>query len=408
MPTDNLDDLFRDRLAGHATPPGEALWARLQAADRQAQPPEAAAGPHAATGAAAPGPVAPEIDAADAARLDARFQRGLGGHSTVPGRHLWERLEDEHLRPRNRRAAWWPLALAAAVALLLVAGGAGLWPGSPLGRRGTGPVAARRTGGSAATTPARGGQSATAPAVAAATLAAGASTPAGTGTGAAGTAAAGAAAAGAAAPQNAVTVQPAPARLTPSAATAGAPQKNRTAQATRPAALASSAPKADATTPGLARRRPTGPARPLDAAAGRTQDVARADASAPRPAAADERQPAGVPAPAVAQVAGPAAEIVPARPAVPAPARADQLITVDVRSGRAPAPRPAEALTAAVAAAAAEPAEGRRRLGGRLLQQAGHLVRGERVSLAEVTGLPETLTLSATVAGRRLSKSIQL
>ena len=395
MPTDNLDDLFRDRLAGHATPPGEALWARLQAADRQAQPPEAAAGPHAATGAAAPGPVAPE---ADAARLDARFQRGLGGHSTVPGRHLWERLEDEHLRPRKRRAAWWPLALAAAVALLLVAGGAGLWPGSPLGRRGTGPVAARRTGGSAATTPARGGQSATAPAVAAATLATGASTPAGTGT----------AAAGAAAPQNAVAVRAAPARLTPSSATAGAPQKNRTAQATRPAALASSAPKADATTPGLARRRPTGPARPLDAAAGRTQDVARTDAPAPRPAAADERQPAGVPAPAVAQVAGPAAEIVPARPAVPAPARADQLITVDVRSGRAPAPRPAEALTAAVAAAAAEAPEGRRRLGGRLLQQAGHLVRGERVSLAEVTGLPETLTLSATVAGRRLSKSIQL
>ena len=73
-----------------------------------------------------------------------------------------------------------------------------------------------------------------------------------------------------------------------------------------------------------------------------------------------------------------------------------------------PALRPAQAVSAAVAAAAAEPAEGRRRLGGRLLQQAGHLVRGERVSLAEITGLPENLTLQATVAGRSLTKTIQL
>jgi hypothetical protein len=50
----------------------------------------------------------------------------------------------------------------------------------------------------------------------------------------------------------------------------------------------------------------------------------------------------------------------------------------------------------------------RRRLGGRLLQQAGNLVRGERVSLAEVTGLPENVTVRATVAGHSLTKSIQL
>ena len=73
-----------------------------------------------------------------------------------------------------------------------------------------------------------------------------------------------------------------------------------------------------------------------------------------------------------------------------------------------PALRPAQAVSAAVAAAAAGPAVGRRRLGGRLLQQAGPRVRGERVSLAEITGLPENLTLQATVAGRSLTKTIQL
>ncbi|MBC8081769.1 MAG: hypothetical protein H7Z21_01035 [Hymenobacter sp.] len=49
----------------------------------------------------------------------------------------------------------------------------------------------------------------------------------------------------------------------------------------------------------------------------------------------------------------------------------------------------------------------RRSLGGVLLRQARHAVRGERVSLAE-TGLPETVTVQARVAGRTLTKVIQL
>ena len=75
---------------------------------------------------------------------------------------------------------------------------------------------------------------------------------------------------------------------------------------------------------------------------------------------------------------------------------------MEVRGGRAaPAPDP---IPAPLAVAAGE----RRGLGNRLLQQAGHLVRGERLSLAEATGLPETLTLRATVAGRRIATSIRL
>jgi hypothetical protein len=61
-----------------------------------------------------------------------------------------------------------------------------------------------------------------------------------------------------------------------------------------------------------------------------------------------------------------------------------------------------------MATASAEAPDEGRRLGGRLLQQAGRLVRGERVSLAEATGLPETVTIRATVGRRSLTKSIQL
>jgi hypothetical protein len=64
-------------------------------------------------------------------------------------------------------------------------------------------------------------------------------------------------------------------------------------------------------------------------------------------------------------------------------------------------------LTSTMATTAEAPEE-RRRLGGRLLQQAGNLVRGERVSLAEAAGLPENVTVRATIAGRILTKSIQL
>ena len=82
-----------------------------------------------------------------------------------------------------------------------------------------------------------------------------------------------------------------------------------------------------------------------------------------------------------------------------------ELITVDVRNGGEPAARSNRVISLAWAR---EEPEGRRRLGSRLLQQAGHLVRGERVSLAEATGLPENVTVRATIGGRILTKSIQL
>ncbi|MGI4875640.1 MAG: hypothetical protein ACRYFX_31170 [Janthinobacterium lividum] len=105
--SDNLDDLFRQKLADHATPPGEDLWARLQ----QAQP-----------------------NAADEP-LDAQFRAGLGDYATPPRREVWERLEDEHLRPRPRRrrpvVAWWQFAAAALLLFALLGGG--LWRGGFLG-----------------------------------------------------------------------------------------------------------------------------------------------------------------------------------------------------------------------------------------------------------------------------------
>ena len=105
----------------------------------------------------------------------------------------------------------------------------------------------------------------------------------------------------------------------------------------------------------------------------------------------------------------PAPEIVLAAPTPASPlavAVASELITVDVRNGANPTARPAQT-TSSAAASAELPAE-RRPLGSRLLRQAGHLVRGERVSLAEVTGLPANVTLRATVAGRSLTRSFQL
>ena len=127
-----------------------------------------------------------------------------------------------------------------------------------------------------------------------------------------------------------------------------------------------------------------------------------------RPAAADEpRTNSLATAIAVAPAPVPTPEIVPAALGpVPSFASAGALITVDVRNGNAPAARPARIISSALAEAAAP--DEHRRLGGRLLQQASHLVRGERVSLAEVTGLPENVTLRATIAGRSVSKSIRL
>ena len=127
MPPDNdLDDLFRQQLGPHATPPGADLQRRLA-----------------------------ELAAAE--RLDAQFRAGLGSHASRPRRALWERLEDEHLHPpvrRRRAAAWWQLSAAAVLLVLLLAGGAGLWRGY-LGQDRAGGVAASQPAGE--TTPERQG-----------------------------------------------------------------------------------------------------------------------------------------------------------------------------------------------------------------------------------------------------------
>lgn len=366
MPSKDIDDLFRAQLAGHETPPGEALWARLNAAPTNE----------------------PATDLT-AERLDQLFHKGLNAHATPPGRELWERLEDEHLRPRSRRAAaWWPMAMAAAMALLLVAGGAGLWLGFPWSDTPNVAVAShiKRTGKPALET--RLPQ----------TNASGSGISA----------------------EISTAESPATAAVDASdetrrRVTIHTNAKNLTVQATRSGVLASTAPKASMAASGQLLRHPWGTTRQPDADAEHPPLVARtttrtANRPAPgHPTAADEPRPATAPVVAVTPETAPAPEIVPAVPTTPTVASlasTGELITVDVRNGGNPASRPAK--TTSTALAAAEEPEGRRGLGGRLLRQAGHLVRGERVSLAEVTGLPENLTLRATVAGRSVSKSIQL
>ena len=359
MPPEDIDNLFRDALAGHPTPPGEALWARLQANT-------AANGPD-----------------ADAERLDTLFQQGLQAHATPPGRELWERLEDEHLRPKKHRApAWWPLALVAALALLVVAGGASLWLGSPLRNTSGGTVASQQRGSNNATKakqPANRSSSNTPVAARRATVAA-------------------------------TTISDA-AAFHP--ATAASAQKNTATQATRSATFASTAPK-PTTAHQQSLHHLTRANRQPDAATDHLSLVTRTTARAtPHSAfsqatAADEQRPPVKTSPVLASVPDAAPEReVPSAGAAPAPslASAGGLITVDVRSGGDP--EAAQPTKATVAAVATEHLEDHRRLGGRLLQQAGHLVRGERLSLAEVTGLPENVTLRATIGGRQVTKSIQ-
>ncbi|WP_035560621.1 hypothetical protein [Hymenobacter sp. IS2118] len=354
MLPENIDDLFRDKLDGHATPPADALWARLQAG--------AAATPDAPT-----------------ERLDELFRQGLNAHATPPGRALWERLEDEHLRPNKRRAAaWWPMAIAAALALLLVAGGAGLWLGFPFGRTQNSSVA---TGTNP--TPTRPGQQPVARPDGPATATANTPAPV---------------------RQEEVAINaPTPAQTNISAST----QKNVTPQATRSEALASTAPKARMSAAGQSPRYVQGTNRQPDAATQTAPLVARVATRPPaptQPTAPDETRPTPETGLANLSKSVPAAEIVPAG-AVPATslASAGELITVDVRNGGEPVARPGKTSGSALAAVK-EP----RRLGGRLLQQAGNLVRGERVSLAEATGLPQNVTLQATIGGRTITKSIQL
>ena len=367
MPLDNIDDLFRGKLDGHETPPSDDLWARL-AAQPAAEPTASASAP-----AEAPG----------TERLDQLFQSRLNSHISPPARELWERLEDEYLRPGKRRAAaWWPLALAAAIALLITAGGTGLWLGFPGGKT-SGTDVAGQSGKGASTvagTTARD-VAATAPINAASTASINKETTE--------------------VPQAASESRAALAANTVAEASQKAifepAQKKAATRATGPVAVASTASKARKFAERQSPRHPLGSTRQPDVAAPSPSLVARTTpAVAPAPnrnAPADEQHPAPV-----AQTATP----VPAPEIVPA----STVITVDVRNGATPASRSIR--TALSEVASVEETTERRGLGGRLLQQAGHLVRGERLSLAEATGLPENVTLRANIAGRRVSKSIQL
>jgi hypothetical protein len=366
MHSDNIDDLFRGKLDGHETPPGDDLWARL------------AAQPAAEPAASAPVPDAPSAD-----RLDQLFQAHLTAHVTPPARELWERLEDEHLRPRKRRAAaWWPMALAAAIALLITAGGAGLWLGLPTSKTSSTDVAVQ---GGKAPSPTAGSTSQDVGATTSANAAAAASTnkTAAEAAQANPEARAAVAANAAEASQNAIS-KPV--------------QKNAATQATGAGMVASTAPKARKFAERQSPRHPLGSTRQPDVAAHSPSLVAR---TTPAVAPAPDRNPTAdeqLTTPVVAQTSSP----IPAPEIVPA----GTVITVDVRNGATPASRSIRATLSEVASA--EEISERRGLGGRLLQQAGHLVRGERLSLAEATGLPENVTLRANIAGRRVSKSIQL
>ena len=265
MLPDNIDDLFRDQLDGHATPPGPDLWARLQAQ------------PGAEPAAETPRPE----------RLDQLFQQRLHTHATPPARELWERLEDEHLRPRKRRAAaWWPLAMAAAVLILLLAGGGALWLGSPL---------KNQSGNSVATGTRQGQNTGSKPAVSNAADASCETTAARPKTATQGTSSAAETLASTTVPK------PKTQNLLPATTT---PKQFLAPQATRSRMVASTASKArmsaDRQSP-----RPTGSTRPLDAAATAQPLVARTKApETPTPApntAADERRLNPAPAPVVAQ-----------------------------------------------------------------------------------------------------------
>ena len=347
MHPEDIDDLFRQQLDGHASPPSNDLWARLHL----------------------PGPAAEP----EAALPDALFRAGLHGHATPPRRELWERLEDEHLRPQPRRrrvAAWWQYSAAAVLLLLLLAGGAGLWRGS-LGTKKAGLATHRPHNGPG---PQPGGAATTS----------GLPAPA--------------------APSAPATTLGAPADQRLAQAEAGPSQKKQeifVTQATAPHASTSSTPMATTTRP----RR----AAAADRAAGSHRP--QSDAAADQLATSGQRRPAGqsLPIPSLpdnqATTHAPAPTLALASAATAAP----EIIEVEVRRGAAPAAT-ASPVAVAVAVTNATPAPAARRrlrLGG-LLRQADRLVHGESVNLAEATGPAETVTLQARLGGRVLSKTIQL
>lgn len=338
MPSDNLDDLFRQQLGQHATPPGADLQRRL-------------------------------AELAEAERLDSLFRTGLGSHASEPRRALWERLEDEHLHPQPRRrrgvVAWWQLSAAAMLLLALLAGG--LWRGGYLGQR---PGLAVRKHGAGAS---------------------------------------GGAVAGSAGPATAAASNQAINNTLSTNTIAQLEKKSQkklTSQATATSLAPSSHPIATTTRP---RRTATvlrgassshlQPRQP-DAATGQLATTRRRNSPAsqlhlPTPRVAPET-------PVARETTTPVA--VAAVAAAPA-----GIIEVDVRRGpetTRPAPT-APVVAAAAPSPAADQPRRRLRFGG-LLRQADHLVHGEPVSLAEATGLPESLTMQARLGGRTLSKTIQL
>ncbi|MDJ0366654.1 hypothetical protein QMK33_15965 [Hymenobacter sp. H14-R3] len=345
MAVNDLDDLFRQQLDGHATPPGPGLQQRL-------------------------------AELAEAERLDTLFRTGLGAHASQPRRAVWERLEDEHLHPQPRRrrvVAWWQYSAAAVLLLLLLAGGAGLWRGQL--RQPAGPVATATTNPQPA-----------APATAAQPSAPGRQ----------------------ALPSIISEAQIIDSKIIANNTTSTSKknQENIFSQATAPALSPSSPPIATTTRP----RRPApapqvaSSSRPKtrrpDAAAGQLATTGGRKAPAGQPLTTSQETPATIGAPAPRENATLA---VAAFTAATAPAG---VIEVDVRRGPETA-RPAAAPAPTVVAEAAPRRRPRLRLGG-LLRQADQLVRGESVSLAEATGLPETLTVHARFGGRTLSKTIAL
>jgi len=338
-PNNDLDDLFRQQLGPHATPPGADLQRRL-------------------------------AELAGAERLDNLFRAGLGSHASQPRRALWERLEDEHLHPQPRRrrgvGAWWQLSAAALLLLALLAGG--LWRGGYLGPR---------------------------PGLAVGKPAAGSSV---------------AAVASGAGPAMTTASNQLTGKNLSINTIAQSEKKNQeksTTQATAGRLVPSSNPIATTTRPRRAATVPQAASsfhlqpRQPDAAAGQLATTGRRNSPPSQP---------HLPTPRVAPET-PAASETPALAAVVAvPTAPAGIIEVDVRRGPEAA-RPAASAAPVVVAAAPNPAAGqprrRLRLGG-LLRQADHLVHGEPVSLAEATGLPESLTVQARLGGRTVSKTIQL
>ncbi|WBO86128.1 hypothetical protein [Hymenobacter yonginensis] len=275
--------------------------------------------------------------------IDKLFRERLAEHAPTPPAYLWNQLEEE-LQPAKKRPVLWMWAAAASVVLLLVSGV--LWlQSSGLRPAGTGAVA---TGSRPVPRPLR---TTVEPAAASENKKA-----------------------VAAAPQATTPPQPA---SSPSEATASLATGTRQPQATRTRQLASATPRSRVVAPAA---RPASQSGPQALVA----QVPSPQPERPLEPTVPVSQPQQLPATAQALAATPA-------PATTGP------IEVEVRRSAAPA-----VATAAQAAPARQ-----RSLGGVLLRQARNAVRGERLSLAEA-GLPETVTVQAHVAGRTLTKVIQL